>query len=129
MNINNTQTDVQEAIKMACSVPLDDLPSWGVICFIDTSNKGVYVISSKSLLTEYPRMLQLMRNGDHPCKALNEAYRNNTLSFKLLHSFSHLPLSRESRVQYNIELNKLLQDGYINLREGYVSIRYKLRIF
>lgn len=105
-------------------LPLKDLPTYSVFGFI--SGLDVYLVASRNSVIEYAKNLELLRLGDHPSKELVEAYRNGNIRFKVFHEFPICPLPREARLQYNIELNKLLAAGYNNLRPNFKSIKYKV---
>tara|TARA_R110000868_G_scaffold330477_1_gene591442 strand:- start:525 stop:1109 length:585 start_codon:yes stop_codon:yes gene_type:complete len=111
---------------MGHTLPLKDLPTYSVFAFI--TGLSVYIVSSRNAVIEYAKNIELLRSGDHPSKELVEAYNTGNIQLKILHEFPVCPLPREARVQYNIELNKMMAAGYTNLRPNFKSIKYKLQI-
>lgn len=106
-------------------LPLSNLPQYATFALV--SGNSVYIVSSRNAVTEYARNLNLIRLGDHPSPEVIQAYKDGTLELLVLHEFTSFPSLTEVRLQYNIELKKLLAAGYRNLREDYIPIKYKLK--
>ncbi len=115
------------AIPMSKILPLKDMPLYGVFVLVNTARNSVYIKSSRDCLSEYSRLIALLKRNDHECKELNEAYNNNTLELLVLRSLDKPPSIVEAKFLYNEVLAELLNAGYIDMREGYVPIRYKLK--
>ena len=104
-----------------------EVPSSGVIVFLDKSQYSFYTFFSSTLPSLLCTHLLTLKAGTHDNKQLQASFNADSLTHLVVAGYDKDPGSIELRTQYERIVNEFKGNEYKNMREGYKAIGYRLK--